>query len=157
MARYQELEGGGIALFHVVRFWSRRWVLGAAESTAQRTHARHLLLLEAVDAASHTGDVSVADVATELGIDHSGASRLAKEAESESYVSKSPSSADARRMVLTITPKGSEILNDARIWQEKVFADLVSQWPKAEAAALASGLRRLAAEVTPSIRQEKTR
>lgn len=158
MGRRTGIHGGGTALFRLVRFWARRWVLHAAGSTAERARVRHLLLLEAVDAAARGGDVSISDVATELGIDRSGASRLAKEAEAAGYVCKAPSGEDARRAVLTLTAKGREVLEDARVWQEEVFADLVSHWPKAEAAGLASGLRRLAAEVPPTTpREEKAR
>src|SRR5690606_31788700 len=48
VGRRTGIHGGGTALFRLVRFWARRWVLHAAGSTAERARVRHLLLLEAV-------------------------------------------------------------------------------------------------------------
>jgi len=151
MSRFCGNASGGIALFRHVRFWSRRWVLGAADSIGDRTRVRNLLVLEAIDAASSVGDVSVAHVAAELGIDYSGASRFIKDAEERGYVKKLPSEDDSRRMKLSISWQGRELLTESRKWQEEIFDQLVSDWPESEAAAFAQALERLASEVTKII------
>ena len=143
----QDLAGAGPALFRLVRFWSRRWVAaaaGAGEAVDDQHHVMRLLVLEAIDAAADRGPVSIIDVASELGIDRSGASRMVTDAVESGHVRKATSPADARRAALTVTDRGADLLAAARAWQEQVFEDLVADWGRRDAARLASYLRRLA-------------
>jgi DNA-binding MarR family transcriptional regulator len=146
----QDLAGAGPALFRLVRFWSRRWVAAAADEAVDAVdsepHVMHVLVLEAIDAAASGGPVSVADVANQLGIDRSGASRMVADAVESGHVRKAASPADARRAALAITDRGADLLTAARAWQERVFEELVAQWPRRDAARLAGYLRRLADE-----------
>jgi DNA-binding MarR family transcriptional regulator len=139
----QDLAGAGPALFRLVRFWSRRWV---AVDNDSEPHVMHVLVLEAIDAAASGGPVSIADVANQLGIDRSGASRMVADAVESGHVRNAASPADARRAALAITDRGADLLTAARAWQERVFEDLVAQWPRRDAARLAGYLRRLADE-----------
>jgi DNA-binding MarR family transcriptional regulator len=137
------MVGAGTALFRIVRFWARRWALGAA-GDERRVHA--IMVLEAVDGAARA-DVSVADVAHELGIDHSGASRFVTAAISDGYLRRAPSTVDRRRAALAVTPSGRTLLAAARAWQDGVFAELTANWPPADAKRFADYLRRLAAQL----------
>jgi DNA-binding MarR family transcriptional regulator len=93
-------------------------------------------------------EVSVADVAHHLGIDHSGGSRLVAAAINAGYLRRTASTLDRRRAVLAITPVGTELLISSHTWQEQVFAGLTAHWDPAEAAQFAGHLRRLADELT---------
>jgi DNA-binding MarR family transcriptional regulator len=133
---------GGPALFQLVRFWSRRWLRD--DHADPDDHALDILVLEATDAALHNSRANVADVATQLGIDRSGASRLIASAEDHGYILRRSDEADARRVELSITRKGRALLSAARRWQSAVFLDLVADWDPAEASAFATYLVRLA-------------
>jgi DNA-binding MarR family transcriptional regulator len=145
------LAGAGPALFQLVRFWSRRWVsAAAAELTGDMAKVQDILVLEAIDAASaRLGEVSVTDVAHELGLDRSGASRMISEAVKHGYVTREASEQDARRAMLMVTPAGADILTGAHAYQEEIFARLTASWSPEDAASLADDLRRLAAELAP--------
>jgi DNA-binding MarR family transcriptional regulator len=139
--------GGGPALFRLVRFWSRRWATGAAEgATGDSAHVGHVLVLEAIDAASNEGAAAIADVAVELGLDRSNASRMLADAVAAGLVNKAPSPHDARRCELMITADGRALLDAARVWQDEAFGRLVADWPNADARQFASYLVRLASQ-----------
>jgi len=141
-----ELEGAGAALFHLVRFWSRRWVTTPPdEVTAEMAQVRDIMVLEAVHAAAAKAQtVSVANVAYELGIDHSGASRMVSEASRHGYVVRRAAADDARRATLTLTNAGLDVLAAAHAYQDDVFAQLTAGWPARDVARFATYLRRLA-------------
>ncbi|MCO1659464.1 MarR family winged helix-turn-helix transcriptional regulator [Pseudonocardia humida] len=142
-----DLQGGGPALFRLVRFWSRRGPLRvSAELTGEERRLQDIQVLEAV-AATPGDEASVADVAHQLGIDRSGASRFVSDAVAHGYLTRGAATDDARRAVLTVTPDGHELLAGARAWQERVFGELTAGWPAEDAADLARHLRRLAAEL----------
>jgi DNA-binding MarR family transcriptional regulator len=146
----KELAGGGPALFQLVRFWSRRWTAGVAQdSGSDAGHVGHVLVLEAIDAASHEGTAQIGTVAVELGLDRSNASRMLASAVSAGLVTKTVSPQDARRTELAMTPAGKEMLAAARAWQEQTFAQLVVDWPASDARRFASYLMRLAAQPNP--------
>ncbi len=134
---------GGPALFRVVRYWSRRWAPGSAGDDVP---VAHVLVLEAVDAAAARGSVAVSDVAVELGLDRSNASRMLADAVDAGLVTKTVDPADARRTELRITGAGRRLLDQARDWQQAVFEHLVGSWPVQEADAFARSLERLAAQ-----------
>src|SRR6266566_8342546 len=97
------IAGGGPALFRLVRFWSRRWAAGAARDGVGGTaHVGHVLVLEAIDAAFAKGSAAIGDVAVELGLDRSNASRMLAAAVSAGLVTKTVSPGDARRTELAM-------------------------------------------------------
>ncbi|MYV97377.1 MarR family winged helix-turn-helix transcriptional regulator [Streptomyces sp. SID3343] len=115
--------------------------------SADMSRVQDILVLEAVDAASaRHGEVSVTDVAHELGLDRSGASRMIGTAVDHGYLTRTASTKDARRATLTVTPTGADVLTAAHAFQEEVFARLTATWDLDESAAFARGLRRLADE-----------
>jgi DNA-binding MarR family transcriptional regulator len=151
---------GGPALFRLVRFWSRRWAAGSAQHGD--AHVAHILVLEAVEAASaggsgtRSGSAAIGDVASELGVDRSNASRMLADAVAAGFVTKTASPDDARRTVLGITPAGRSLLDAARAWQEDMFSRLVADWPRQDARRFAGYLHRLAAEQSrPSDQREQ--
>lgn len=138
---------GGPALFQLVRFWSRRWAAHAARDGAgDITHVGHVLLLEAIDAASARGSAAIGEVAAELGLDRSNASRMLASAVSAGLVIKTTSPGDARRTELQMTDSGRSLLAAARAWQQEVFAQMVAGWPPDDARRFAGYLQRLAAQ-----------
>jgi DNA-binding MarR family transcriptional regulator len=142
-SRRSAAAGGGPALFQLVRFWSRRWTV--AEPHDDGGQVGHILVLEAIDAAARRGSALITDVAVELGLDRSNASRMLAAAESAGLVSKVVSADDARRTMLGITPDGARLLAAAREWQAETFERLVEGWPTADVRRFAGYLMRLAA------------
>ncbi|PRX98429.1 MarR family winged helix-turn-helix transcriptional regulator [Allonocardiopsis opalescens] len=134
-------EGPGQTLFHVVRYWARRW--NAFDGSTDT--GRDVQVTEAVAACRHSGGATVNEVADELGIDQSGASRLIARAVDRGYLRKAVSADDARRRAVLVTDKGTELLRDAHTWQEAVFTDLTAGWPPEDVRTLHRMLARLLA------------
>lgn len=146
----RNIGDAGPALFRLVRFWARRWINESVDD-----HAVDVLVLEAIDAAAGHGPVSVGDVAAEIGMDRSGASRFVSAAVGRGHVARTASTADARRAELTITDQGAALLTAARRWQRDVFVDLVADWPAADAERFAGYLQRLAHQQLTSTRDQE--
>ena len=142
-----EIADGGPALFCLVRFWSRRWAADAArDSDDDAARVGHVLVLEAIDASLAKGSAAIGDVAVELGLDRSNASRMLAAAVAAGLVSKTASPADGRRTELRATATGRELLASARAWQRETFTELVADWPAQDARQFAGYLLRLAAQ-----------
>lgn len=140
------MSDGGPSLFRLVRFWSRRWTTRASEElTGEMRHVQHILVVEAVDALR--GEATVNAVARQLGLDHSGASRMVKDAAAAGYLSREESDEDRRRTVVRLTTDGSELLAGAREWQERAFDELTATWDPQDKAQFAGYLRRMAGEL----------
>jgi MarR family transcriptional regulator, organic hydroperoxide resistance regulator len=111
--------GPGQVLFEFVRHWARR----------DQGQGRLVLVVEAVQTLARRGLVAtVNEVAHELGIDQSGASRLIKTAADAGYLESRTSPKDARRRALVVTAQGRVMLDQAHDWQERVFAQLTEDW-----------------------------
>lgn len=135
-------------MFQLVRFWSRRWINRASEQlTGEMRHVQHILVVDAVHTASSGADVTVADVAHQLGLDHSGASRMVRDATSAGYVERRVSAADRRRASLQLTDTGSELLAGSRRWQRQEFDRLTADWSDHDRRQLGEYLHRIAKEV----------
>lgn len=142
-----EIADGGPALFRLVRFWSRRWAANAArDSDDDARRVGHVLVLEAIDASHAKGSAAIGDVAVELGLDRSNASRMLAAAVEAGLVTKTVSPADGRRTELRATASGRELLASARAWQRETFTELVADWPAEDARRFAAYLLRLAAQ-----------
>ncbi|GGT39784.1 MarR family winged helix-turn-helix transcriptional regulator [Nonomuraea spiralis] len=133
---------GGPALFRLVRFWSRRWAGQAAGDLGQ---VQHVLVLEAVQCSG--GDADVGTVAHQLGLDHSGASRMVKEAVAAGHLVRETSEHDRRRAALRLTDSGNALLAAARQWQRHVFDDLTASWDEPDRERFGTYLSRLADDV----------
>lgn len=140
------VQGGGPALFRLVRFWSRRWAAGITHD--EGGDVAHILVLEAISAAGRPAQIGA--VAVELGLDRSNASRMLAATVAAGLVTKTVSPQDARRTCLDLTPAGEDLLAGARAWQEQTFARLVADWPTADARRFAAYLVRLASSSSSS-------
>jgi DNA-binding MarR family transcriptional regulator len=143
------VDDGGPALFRLVRFWSRRWARGvAAETGAGVDTPQHVLVVEAVDSLWRDGmESAVGDVARQLGLDRSGASRMVAAAEERGYLERRRASSDARRSELALTRPGQQLLEDSRHWQQAKFLELTAAWSAGDRTRFAGYLERLAREV----------
>jgi DNA-binding MarR family transcriptional regulator len=137
-ARRVASTGAGETLFQFVRLWSRR---GHDPVDLQR--GRDVLVAEAVHALRDRPEVTVNDVAVELGLDQSGASRMVTRAAEQGYLATQPSSADARRRTIEVTRHGTALLAAAHAWQDSVFAELTEDWTEAERASFHRAMLRL--------------
>lgn len=136
-----EVDPAGEMLFSFVRFWSRRW--SGPNDTERAERGRLVLAVETVSAIGHRGEVTVNDVAAELGLDQSNASRLITRAAEGDYVVLGRSTTDRRRRTVRLTSSGEQLLADAHAWQNEAFAALTVDWTPAERLAFARAMRRL--------------
>ncbi|TCP55188.1 MarR family transcriptional regulator [Tamaricihabitans halophyticus] len=144
--------GGGPELFRLVRFWARRWASQVAVDAAGAAEVAHVHVVEAVHSAAYGRDVEVAvpEVAHQLGVDRSVASRMVSAAAAAGYVHRQASASDARRIGVRLTETGRELLAAAYRWQQETFDNLVAGWEPADASRFAGYLRRLADELLES-------
>jgi DNA-binding MarR family transcriptional regulator len=131
--------GPGQVLFEFVRHWSRRW-----NGPAAAERGRDVLVTEAVHALRDRAEVTVNDVAAELGLDQSGASRMIAHAVERGYLTAHPA-ADARRRTIGVTPDGAALLDAAHRWQEATFTALTDDWTAAERAGFRRAMLRMLA------------
>jgi DNA-binding MarR family transcriptional regulator len=143
-----ETPDGGPALFRLVRYWSRRWTGRAAqELTGQPRHVQHILVIEAVHTGESAGEeANVATVAHQLGLDHSGASRMVRDAVAAGYLVRAASARDRRSAALRLTGEGRALLEGSRAWQRRAFAELTAGWAPEDRRRFAGYLERLARE-----------
>ncbi|GAA0386185.1 MarR family transcriptional regulator [Acrocarpospora corrugata] len=136
--------GGGPEFFRLVRFWSRRWTAGFISQAPEDPHCQQVMVVEAVDSAARNGgEVTVAAVAHQLGIDRSTASRMISDAVAAGCLQREESAADARRAPVSLTDQGRQVLDGSHNWQQQVFDRLIADWEPADRQRLAGYLRRL--------------
>ncbi|HEY4456254.1 MAG TPA: MarR family winged helix-turn-helix transcriptional regulator [Pseudonocardiaceae bacterium] len=143
------LDDAGPALFRLVRYWSRRWITRTStELTGEMRHVQHILAVEAASTGAERGDeVTVATIAHQLGLDHSGASRMVRDATAAGYLTKDTSPEDRRRASLHLTDAGRELLTGSHQWQRRTFAELTVTWSAADRQRFAGYLLRVATEL----------
>lgn len=143
---------GGPALFRLVRFWSRRWSNQAftraiREPDGELRRVQHVQVVEAVTAALRTGaEATVTDVAEQLGLDHSGASRMVRDAVAAGYLVRGDSVHDRRRVTVQLTDSGHRLLAASYDWQRQCFDQLTATWNEHDRHQFAGYLQRLADE-----------
>ncbi|WP_200824584.1 MarR family winged helix-turn-helix transcriptional regulator [Nonomuraea solani] len=140
-------EEAGPALFRLVRFWSRRWAGRAAESAGEQRHVQHILVVEAVRTSDGATGPTVGTVAHQLGLDHSGASRMVRDAVEAGYLARDTSDSDRRRACLRLTEDGHALLAGSRQWQRHAFEELTASWDEHDRRQFGAYLRRLADDV----------
>ncbi len=118
-------QGPGQVLFHFVRHWARR----SFPADAGGEQGRLVLVCEAVHALRQRGLLAtVNDVAREIGLDQSGASRLIGSAAKAGYLTMIVAPGDARRREASVTSAGRSMVDDAHRWQEEIFVRLTPGW-----------------------------
>ncbi len=139
---------GGPALFRLVRFWSRRWARGVAVGVdVEASLPQHVITLEAVNACTGEDGATVGQVARQLGLDHSGASRMVAAVEAAGFVERSRSSVDGRRSVVRVTGAGQQLLEVSLRWQRQMFEELTIGWSEQDRQQFAGYLDRLASQL----------
>lgn len=91
-------------------------------------HVRMVTAVAAVQAVKDRGTATINDIAQELRIDQSGASRLMSQAIAAGYVQRDRAESDGRARECGLTTAGEDLLAEARAWQEDAFARLTSDW-----------------------------
>lgn len=132
----------GQALFAFVRFWARRWTGSGLGADAQR--GRDVMVVEAVHALTEQQrPASINDVARELGVDQSGASRMVTSAERQGYVTRRAPGRIGAMSAIANTAAGEELLSRAHAWQDQVLRTLTTDWPDEDVETLMSLMDRL--------------
>ena len=136
------MKPDGQALFAFVRFWSRRWTGVGLGADARR--GRDVMVLEAIHALT-AGDrpTSINDVARELGVDQSGASRMVARAEQEGLVTRQAPGRIGAASTITSTAAGDKLLRQAHAWQNEVARQLTADWPDEDVRTLMELMERL--------------
>ncbi|WP_240789435.1 MarR family winged helix-turn-helix transcriptional regulator [Pseudooceanicola onchidii] len=88
-------------------------------------------------------ETMVATIAARLGIDPSRASRLVTELIAEGYAARAVSQQDARRTIVTLTEKGTAVVNAVRTIKYLVLGSFLSDWTEDEMNTLTPLLQRL--------------
>ncbi|WP_127131619.1 MarR family winged helix-turn-helix transcriptional regulator [Georgenia sp. SYP-B2076] len=101
-----------------------------------------LLIVEVLMAAGRP--LSVRELADELDVAHSTASRLVDRAAATGAVTRTTSDHDARRRAVDLTTAGRELAARAREHRQAHLAAILAEWAPAEAAQLARTLGRFA-------------
>ncbi|WP_229070171.1 MarR family winged helix-turn-helix transcriptional regulator [Actinoplanes sp. DH11] len=135
------MAASGRSLFAFVRFWSRRWT----GTDPQR--GRDVMVLEAVhDLAAAGRPTSINDVARELGMDQSGASRMVAHARQQGLVERHGAGRIGAAAAITLTAAGEDLLRHAWSWQDDVLARLTAGWPERDVRTLVTLMDRLVRE-----------
>jgi DNA-binding MarR family transcriptional regulator len=96
------------------------------------------------DLAARKDSVTVKDVAAELELEHSTASRLLGDVESEGLLTRGTDPDDRRRTTLQLTDLGESVVDDATSITRFFTRLLLSEWPRQDVEDLTRLLGRLA-------------
>lgn len=114
------------------------------------THLRSLSDLRVLRAVERrttlAGSASVRDVAEEMGIEHSTASRAVATVVQAGFLDKTQAAEDQRRCLLELTPLGVRALAEATSRRRAIVAEHVAHWPEQDVERLTQLLGRLADE-----------
>jgi DNA-binding MarR family transcriptional regulator len=126
----QELYEPGSALFWLSRSIPRSVGQVTRDASATSKALQQILVVDAIDLDQRSGSTPiVGSVAVRLRIDPSTASRLVGDAVRSGHVLRVATQSDARRVGLTLTRKGRELLTESRRHQQEVFEQLTAGWP----------------------------
>lgn len=137
---YRELDRG---LMRLRRLWlqqgRRRRLIDEIGKPIAMSVLRTLFAIDSLN----SDRTSVGDVAAELEVDASTASRLVESAVTSGYAERTPSSVDRRKSVLKLTASGREMLISARAGREQLLSEVTAQWSIEEIELIADLLNRL--------------
>ncbi|MEM9350596.1 MAG: MarR family winged helix-turn-helix transcriptional regulator [Pseudomonadota bacterium] len=138
--RFAELDRG---LMRLRRMWLQQGRRGRLIDEIGSPIAMSVLrTIFAIDALNST-KTSVSDVAAELEVDASTASRLVESAVSNGYAERTPNAVDRRKSVLKLTTKGRNMLVSARAGREHLLAEVTANWDSDDIETLAALLNRI--------------
>jgi DNA-binding MarR family transcriptional regulator len=115
----------------------------------QRAIARHALAelgsqgFTALAIVHRDGPVRVSDIASELSVDLSVASRQVAALAAAGYVRRQPDPDDRRAHRISLTDEGTRVLSVSHRRMVAAFAGALADWPEDDVLALAGGLDRL--------------
>ena len=115
-----------------MRLMTGRRLIGrlAIQSAAPGLELSHLDVLDAVRRAQPAGEVTVGMIAEMLRIDPSRASRVVADMVGRNVLRREASQADARRIVVVITPAGQDLLAEIVAQKLAIISEIVSDWPE---------------------------
>ena len=115
-----------------MRLMTGRRVIGrlVIRTIAPDLELSHLDVLTAVGRAEGADEVTVGTIADMLRIDPSRASRIVADMVSRNVLRRKASRADARRIVVVMTPAGRRLLSEARAIKLKTVTEIVAGWPE---------------------------
>jgi DNA-binding MarR family transcriptional regulator len=131
------------AIVNFRRFWARpapkeRFVAELGEPVSPRQYS----VVRAV-AQAETAEPCVSDVATQLNIDASTASRFVADVVRAGYLARHQSGEDRRRSVLRLTPRGQGLLARGAAIRQRILESATSGWPSRDVEMLGRLLDRL--------------
>ncbi len=104
-------------------------------------------LAVAEESDDHRGSTTVKDVAASLELEHSTASRLLSEAESDGLLDRHSDPDDRRRTVVSLTGGGRAVVAESTAMRTRVISDVFAQWDPADLEALVGLLERMVATI----------
>jgi DNA-binding MarR family transcriptional regulator len=117
-----------------MRLMTGRRLIGrlAIQSVAPGLELSHLDVLDAVQRAQPGSEVTVGTIAEMLRIDPSRASRVVADMVGRNVLRREASQADARRIVVVMTPLGQNLLAEIRAQKLAFVYEVVRDWPQEE-------------------------
>jgi len=101
-------------------------------------------------------EVSVGDIARQLRIDPSRASRLVARLVEQGFLVRTVAQADARRAVLRRSPAGDRIFAEIRHVKLDLIREITADWTKERLALFAEGFEDFTLALEERVRSEKT-
>ncbi|HEY9839660.1 MAG: MarR family winged helix-turn-helix transcriptional regulator [Candidatus Sericytochromatia bacterium] len=151
----QLLDTASQSLFLLGRLFSRQSLRERMSQAEEVPELSHILIVQALELATDSDqEMTVGDLARQLGIDPSTASRLVAQALKAGYVARLASQRDGRAVVMALTPEGSRLATQARAWQRKIFEQLTQEWSPGERQDFARLFVRFTSAVAASCREE---
>lgn len=145
------------ALFHLGRTFSKlpmRQILAA--QTTQAIELSQILVVQAVQTATADGRMAtVGDVAEQLAIDPSTASRLVTQTIRAGYLTRMTAQHDGRAVQLTLTSTGEALADQAHHYQRAVFDQITSKWSTEERRTFAHLFVKFASAVTETLENQQ--
>ncbi|MDQ0560703.1 DNA-binding MarR family transcriptional regulator [Rhizobium mesoamericanum] len=113
-----------------MRLMTGRRLIGrlAIQSVAPGLELSHLDVLDTVRRAQELGDVTVGTIAEMMRIDPSRASRIIAEMVGRNILRRKASQADARRIIVVMTPLGQRLLSEIRAQKLAFVSEVVKDW-----------------------------
>lgn len=136
------------AAFQLRRLWAKPHLVRKLRETCEQgerpIQMSNLMVIHVVSRLTDETDedVTVGAVAERLDIDPSTASRLVGHAIDAGFITREPSSRDARRAHLGLTGAGRRVKETTDQFRLRFIADLVADWPSTDRAEFARLLRR---------------
>ena len=147
------------ALFRLGRAFARLPLAELLEDRGNRgVELSSILVVQAVEAGEQAGRaVNVGDVAGQLGVDPSTASRLVAQSERVGFLRRRPSPTDGRSSVLELTDGGRALGASAVEYQRAVFDAATEGWTERERQEFARHFVRFAEAIVGALNDERQR